>query len=83
MEMHFFFVARQVFELDYALVLQVKRDLLSESGLEVGVDGHRVGVAEVVSVEADFSVDGWQGKLLEAGFDPKFPSAWILEGLVM
>lgn len=83
MAMPFWFVARQVFELDYALVLRAKRDLLQESGLDAGMDGDRVGVAEVVGVEADLSVDGWQGKLLEAGFDPKSPSAWILEGLVM
>lgn len=65
------------------MVLRVKQELLSAPGLEAEVGEKDVGLAKVIGVEADLSVDGWQGELLEAGFDPKSPSAWILEGLTM
>eukprot|EP00752_Nemacystus_decipiens_P008595 g7674.t1 len=83
----------KVFEVDQAIVLRVKSALLmaataadevaaSVAGFRERRDGG-VGQARVVSVEADLSVEGWEGELFEAGFDPNQPSAWILEGLTM
>lgn len=77
------FVTQQVFEVDKSVVLRVKRDLLSRRGPNVMLDGNDIGFAEVIDIGADLSVDGWQGKLLDAGFDPKCPSAWLVEGLTM
>lgn len=79
--------SRQVFEVDQALVLRAKRALLSEeasSGNRLPAEARSgVGRAHVVAVEVDLSVNGWEGELFEAGFDPSMPSAWILEGLTM
>lgn len=71
--------------MDQASVLRVKRDLLSlaKEGVHGRDDGSLVGAAEVVAVEVDFRVAGWERGLLEAGFDPAMPTAWILEGLVV
>lgn len=77
------FVTQQVFEVDQSVVLRVKRDLLSRRRPDVRLNGNGTGLAEVIDVEADLSVEGWQGKLLDAGFDPKSPSAWLVEGLTM
>lgn len=91
---------KQVFEVDQASVLTVKRDLFSSKAGRIfaasaaaeeeeeekdpgGSDRGAVGRAKVVAVEADLSKAGWEGELFEAGFDPKLPSAWILEGLTM
>lgn len=46
-------------------------------------DRAALGRAKVVAVEADLSKAGWEGELLEAGFDRTLPSAWILEGFAM
>ncbi|CAB1111767.1 unnamed protein product [Ectocarpus sp. CCAP 1310/34] len=83
----------KVFEVDQALVLRVKSALLTQAAaadkVAAAVAGFRerrdggVGQGRVVPVEADLSVEGWQGELFEAGFDPSLPSAWILEGLTM
>eukprot|EP00903_Cladosiphon_okamuranus_P015440 g14261.t1 len=83
----------KVFEVDQSLVLRVKSALLmaatAADEVAASVAGFRerrddgVGQARVVSVEADLSVEGWEGELFEAGFDPSQPSAWILEGLTM
>lgn len=75
-----------MFEVDQALVLRVKNTLLLNALAEESSKerGKGVGQAQVVAVEADLSQEGWDGKLLlEAGFDPNQPSAWILEGLTM
>lgn len=79
--------------MDQAVVLRVKSALLTAATaadeVAASVAGFRerrdggVGQARVVSVEADLSVEGWEGELFEAGFDPSQPSAWILEGLTM
>ncbi|CAN0131925.1 unnamed protein product [Ectocarpus sp. 12 AP-2014] len=83
----------KVFEVDQALVLRVKSALLTQAAaadeVAAAVAGFRerrdggVGQGRVFPVEADLSVEGWQGELFEAGFDPSLPSAWILEGLTM
>ncbi|CBN75792.1 conserved unknown protein [Ectocarpus siliculosus] len=83
----------KVFEVDQALVLRVKGALLTQAAaadeVAAALAGFRerrdggVGQGRVVPVEADLSVEGWQGELFEAGFDPSLPSAWILEGLTM
>lgn len=82
-----------MFEVDQALVLRVKNALLMDAAaadeVAASVSGFRerrdggVGQGRVIPVEADLSVEGWQGELFEAGFDPSKPSAWILEGLTM
>ena len=80
--------------MDQALVLRVKSTLITQAAaaadeVAAAVAGFRhrrdggVGQGRVVPVEADLSVEGWQGELFEAGFDPSLPSAWILEGLTM
>ena len=58
-------------------MLTVKRRILGEDYDDA------VGTATVVHVEADLSVASWEEKLVATGFDPKLPSAWILEGLSM
>ncbi|CAM9487222.1 unnamed protein product, partial [Ectocarpus sp. 6 AP-2014] len=83
----------KVFEVDQALVLRVKSALLTQAAaadeVAAAVAGFRerrdggVGQGRVFPVQADLSVEGWQGELFEAGFDPSLPSAWILEGLTM
>lgn len=74
---------QQVFEVDQGAVLELKRELLSSPGVRSRPDRDSISLASVVPVVADLALDGWQGKLLEAGFDPAAPSAWILEGLTM
>lgn len=71
--------------MDHASVLRAKRDLLSlpKEDVHREDDGGLVGAAEVVGVEVDFRVVGWERELLEAGFDPGVPTAWIIEGLVV
>ena len=77
----------QVFEVDQALVLVVKRNIIqgalaaSNAFSEESMGG--VSEARVIGVEADLGQTGWEEKLLDAGFNPELPSAWILEGLTM
>ncbi|CAN0355716.1 unnamed protein product [Ascophyllum nodosum] len=76
-----------VFEVDQALVLVVKRNIIqgalaaSNAFSEESMGG--VSEARVIGVEADLGQTGWEEKLLDAGFNPELPSAWILEGLTM
>lgn len=75
----------QVFEVDQALVLSYKRKILSGKSSQKMISDMKMDGCEarLIEVEADLEKMGWEGKLVEAGFDPALPSAWILEGLVM
>ena len=75
----------QVFEVDQAPVLSYKRKILSGMSSQKIISDKKMDGCEarVIEVEADLEKTGWEGKLVEAGFNPALPSAWILEGLVM
>ncbi|WP_064744268.1 SAM-dependent methyltransferase [Actinomadura oligospora] len=62
-----------VFEIEQARVLAFKEKVLSESGARTPHERRTVGV--------DLR-DDWAAALLDAGFDPSRPSAWLLEGLL-
>jgi methyltransferase (TIGR00027 family) len=63
-----------VYELDLPGLLEFKEDALRELGAEPG--------CERVVVPCDLR-DDWATSLIHAGFDPKRPTAWLLEGLFM
>ena len=63
-----------VYELDQPLVLEFKRAALS--------DLDAAPTAERREVAVDLR-DDWPGALKAAGFDPRQPSAWIAEGLLI
>lgn len=74
----------QVFEVDQALVLTVKKNILAGVAPENGGTKERLdglGKARVIGVEVDFVQMDWANELIKAGFDPSQPSAWLLEGL--
>lgn len=75
----------QVFEVDQALVLSVKKKILSGMSSQQMISETKMDGCEarVIEVKADLEKTGWANKLVEAGFDPVLPSAWILEGLIM
>ncbi|MFE0251245.1 SAM-dependent methyltransferase [Streptomyces sp. NPDC059010] len=60
------------FEVDRPSVLGFKAERLR--GVEPRVD-HR-------TVAVDLTDDGWEDRLVEAGYDPGTPSTWLLEGLL-
>jgi methyltransferase (TIGR00027 family) len=64
----------RVFELDQAPVLNFKHDVLARHGLRP--DAVRIPVA--VDLLAD-----WSSDLTSAGFDPRQPTLWVAEGLLM
>lgn len=63
-----------VFELDQPQVLQFKRDVLTDRG--------EASTAERREIPVDLR-DEWAGALLESGFNPSKPSAWLVEGLLV
>ncbi|MGZ4529573.1 MAG: class I SAM-dependent methyltransferase [Mycobacterium sp.] len=63
-----------VFELDQPQVLQFKRDVLTDRG--------EASTAERREIPVDLRED-WPGALLESGFIPAKPSAWLVEGLLV
>jgi len=63
-----------VFELDQPQVLDFKREVLAAHGA--------VPRAERREVAVDLR-DDWPHALRDSGFDPRLPSAWIAEGLLM
>lgn len=60
------------FEADRPAVLAFKADRLEGVAPRVA---HR-------TVAVDFTVEGWEGELIAAGYDPELPSTWLLEGLL-
>lgn len=62
-----------VYEIDQASVLDYKAEILKTAGAELRCSRR--------GIPADLA-DNWQEELLEAGFDPQKPSAWLLEGFL-
>lgn len=65
----------RVYELDLPPVLAFKEKVLT--GLDAAASCDRTALA------TDVLQDGWPGQLVEAGFDPALPSAWLAEGLLV
>lgn len=63
-----------VYELDQPRVLQFKREVAADFGADAADERREVAV--------DLR-DDWPRALLENGFDPNKPSAWIAEGLLI
>ena len=63
-----------VFELDQPQVLEFKREVLTDRGEEATAERREIAV--------DLR-DDWPHALLESGFDPLSPSAWLAEGLLI
>lgn len=63
-----------IFELDQPQVLAYKSYVLSQRGIRAGAERRDVAV--------DLRED-WPQALVESGFDPAQPSAWIVEGLLL
>lgn len=63
-----------VFELDQPRVLEFKKDVLLRSG--------EVPTADRREIAVDLR-DDWPRALLQSGFDPSRPSAWLVEGLLV
>ncbi len=63
-----------VFELDQPQVLAFKRDVLAR--------GDEAPTAERREIAVDLR-DDWPHALLQSGFDPSAPSAWLAEGLLV
>jgi len=64
----------QVFEIDQPKVLAYKSATLAANGATPSADRHEVPI--------DLRQD-WPAALADAGFDPKAPTAWLAEGLLM
>lgn len=82
----YIFVFDKVFEIDQAVVIAFKAKIISGSLAQMMISEKRldgVDEARVVGVMANFNETGWEDGLIDAGFDPAQPSAWILEGLTM
>lgn len=63
-----------IFELDQPQVLAFKGYVLSQRGIRAGAERREVAV--------DLRED-WPQALIDSGFDPAQPSAWIAEGLLI
>jgi methyltransferase (TIGR00027 family) len=63
----------QVFELDQPEVLTLKQDILDRAGAQPRCARRPIGV--------DLTGQ-WTALLLDAGFDPRAPSCWLLEGFL-
>ena len=63
-----------VYELDQPRVLQFKREVAADIGVSSGAQRREIAV--------DLR-DDWPQELLKQGFDPKLPSAWLAEGLLI
>lgn len=63
-----------VYELDQPQVLEFKSEVLRRTG--------ESPTAERKEIAVDLRGD-WRGALLESGFDPTAPSAWLAEGLLV
>ena len=64
----------RLFELDLPELIEFKEDVLH--------DLHARPACDRVVVPCDLRED-WPTELIHAGFDPKRPTAWLLEGLFM
>jgi methyltransferase (TIGR00027 family) len=66
--------ATTVYEIDQPKVLEYKAATLRAHGATPSADRHEVAI--------DLRQD-WPAALIAAGFDPKAPTAWLAEGLLM
>ncbi len=64
----------RLFELDQPQVLEYKEQILASSGA--------IPTCEHKIIKVDLT-DPWTETLPEAGFDPRQPSAWLLEGFLL
>jgi len=64
----------RLFELDQPQVLEYKEQVLTEAGAQP--------LCERKVIAADLTTS-WSEPLLQAGFQPQQPSAWLLEGLLL
>jgi methyltransferase (TIGR00027 family) len=64
-----------LYELDQPAVLAAKAATLAALGAEPACHRHTLGV--------DLAEPGWAENLCAAGYDPRAPSAWLAEGLLM
>jgi len=62
------------YELDLPEAVTFKKALIARTGMAPACRWHGVG--------ADLTAD-WHGPLQQAGFDPRQPSVWLVEGLLM
>ncbi len=62
-----------VFEIDSPKTQAVKRRLLEKS---------RIDASKVTFVSADFEKEDWFSRLVQAGFDPRKPALFLLEGVI-
>ncbi|MEJ3658016.1 SAM-dependent methyltransferase [Actinomycetes bacterium KLBMP 9759] len=62
------------FEVDMPQTQAGKRKLLAEAGIDAG---------GAVFVPADFATEDWFARLVEAGFDPRRPTVFLWEGVIM
>lgn len=60
------------FEIDRPSVLRYKADVLAGETPQ----------ADRRAVPTDLTADDWESRLLDSGYDPALPSAWLLEGLL-
>jgi methyltransferase (TIGR00027 family) len=63
----------RLFELDQPAVLQSKAQILQAAGAQPACD--RQTIAEDLT-------GSWQDRLIQAGFEPQYPSVWLLEGFL-
>lgn len=63
----------EVYEIDQPKVLEYKAEILSSHGAHPSANRHAVAV--------DLR-DDWPAALIDAGFDPARPTAWLAEGLL-
>ncbi len=64
----------QLFELDQPQVLQYKEQILSAADAQPACQRH--------TLEVDLT-GPWTAPLIQSGFDPQQPSAWLLEGFLV
>jgi methyltransferase (TIGR00027 family) len=64
----------RVFEVDFPATQAFKRDRAARLGAPI---------ADLVYVPVDFTRDDLAASLRAAGFDPKVPTAWVWEGVIM
>lgn len=62
------------FEVDFQVIFDFKLPVLEREGA--------VSPYEYHNVVADLSIDTWPEVLLAAGYDPRVPTVWLLEGFI-
>ncbi|BDA41776.1 Putative S-adenosyl-L-methionine-dependent methyltransferase [Coccomyxa sp. Obi] len=76
------------FEIDRADVLNAKRKVLTKAQASFSVDTNKgakypLRAAIYKTCDVDLGSEGWTKHLIAAGFDPKVPTVWVAEGLLM